>query len=79
MNMAAPWSRLPECMVMRMSAPSFFCISSSMVSPRPSETKLFLAVMVVPFSYIAAKASLSKLTRTCCFSSPAIMATCCDK
>ena len=79
MNMAAPWSRLPECMFMRMSPPSLLVISSSMEMPLPLEMKLFLAVIFVPSSYIVEKALLSRRTCTCWLSSPALMATCCDR
>ena len=79
MNMAAPWSRLPECMFIRMSPPRRCVISSSMVMPPPFDVKLLVAVMGVVLSYIFEKVLLSSLIRTCCVLSPAMMATCCDR
>ena len=64
---------------MRMSPPSFSVISSSMVRALPSETKLLVAVIVVPSTYIGVKALLSMLILICCWASPALMATCCDR
>ena len=78
-NIAAPCSKLPECIFMRISPPSFSVISSSIERPLPFDTKLFCAVMVVPSLYIGAKASLSMLMRTSWLASPAIILTCCDR
>ena len=66
-------------MFMRMSPPSLPVISSSIERPLPLEMKLLVAVIVVPSSYIGEKALLSILMRTTCFSSPATMATCCER